>query len=170
MLKYVDKQQKGKLAKEMYDDNGIERPFSTMSNGLGADLFWSQAEQIKEKGTYFNIAGKERPCPQYYKNLIGGTTEKKLEKKIAQFKKEKQTIFEEKEFDDWIATTMEARERIMQDLELASGHAILRTPKPQTRGSVRGIMYSEMAKTWEQKADDFNQHIMQMLHEKMNIA
>lgn len=171
VLKYVDKQQKGKRAKEMYDDNGIERPFSTMSTGLGAGLFWTQYDYIKQTGNYKNMAGKERPVPQYYKNKIMATPQKEVDRLINKAKADlKRNAVTNREVDNWLKNTLHARAKVMEDLELQSGHAILRTQKPNMRGHTRYLMYKEMAQSWENKAERFNEEIMRIIHEKMQCA
>lgn len=69
-LKYMLKEQHGDNAKEMYDDNGLERPFGHMSKGIGREWLAEHMHELEENGGYY-VRGKLRPLPEYYKNMIG---------------------------------------------------------------------------------------------------
>ena len=70
VLKYMLKEQHGDQAKEIYDDNGIERPFGHMSKGIGRQWLAEHMQELEQNGGY-HVRGKLRPIPEYYKNLIG---------------------------------------------------------------------------------------------------
>lgn len=78
-LKYMLKQQHGQQAKEIYDDNGLERPFGHMSKGIGKQWLNEHIEELRENGGYY-VRGKLRPLPEYYKNLLGICGENPSEK------------------------------------------------------------------------------------------
>lgn len=143
-------------------------PFASASKGLGRDLFFTEENYnlIMTKGVYKNLAGKERPVPQYYKNLfLSGASQSQIEKRL----KEYEQLYEEqtyKNFDAWQNHIRDSRERILQDLDLQSGHAILRTPQNQGKSGVRGILYNNFEKTWTKRADDFNNEVMKLILRK----
>lgn len=59
VLKYIEKNLKGKLARELYDENNIERPFGFHSIGLGAGLI----AQANEENNYTIPAPNNRRIP-----------------------------------------------------------------------------------------------------------
>lgn len=69
--KYFTKQQVGKRAVELYDDNGIERPYFVHSLGLGKGLILEQLDFIKSHNAcYINKNDILRPIPIYYRNFF----------------------------------------------------------------------------------------------------
>lgn len=167
VLKYVDKQVHGDMKRQIYTEQGIEAPFNTMSKGLGNDLFFTPENYnlIMTEGNYKNLAGKKRPVPQYWKNMfLAGGGQSTIERKLKEYEK----IYQDKtykNFDTWQNHIMTSRERILQDLELQSGHAILRTGQAIDTGKLRGVMYRENEKIWNTRAETFNKKIMEMIYE-----
>lgn len=71
VLKYMDKQLVGRMAKEVYGD--FQPPFCTMSNGIGRSFLETQSQTIDEvNGVYYK--GRLVPPPRYYKKLMGVPT------------------------------------------------------------------------------------------------
>lgn len=70
VLKYLDKQLFGNLAKTKYDDNGLQRPFQIHSLGLGKNLYSDQKEYMKKHNGCYRWKGHDVPAPPYYKNKI----------------------------------------------------------------------------------------------------
>lgn len=68
VLKYLDKQLFGELAKEKYDNHGMQRPFQWHSLGLGSNLFKSQQNYILEHDFNYRWKGHDTPVPIYYRN------------------------------------------------------------------------------------------------------
>lgn len=170
VLKYLDKQQHGSLAEEMFDNQGLERPFSTASTGLGNGLFYSQVSRIQKTGEYMNLAGKRRPCPQYYKDLFMGNSASHFEKQVAEYQRQTKdkTL---KMFDDWQWQVAYARDKMMCDMNLASGHAVLRvdpaTARPHSKGaSVRQYMVEMYERSRFSEIESFNRKVMDILKKR----
>lgn len=74
VLKYMDKQQFGTLAKEKYDVHLLARPKQGQSRSFGTGLYKTQKQDIQENGYTYN-AGKNirRPIPVYFKKVLFGT-------------------------------------------------------------------------------------------------
>lgn len=71
VTKYITKQCKGKQAKEIYDDQGLERPFCVHSIGLGKGIILDQYDYIlKHNLCYRTINDTDRPIPIYYRNVL----------------------------------------------------------------------------------------------------
>lgn len=68
VLKYLDKQLYGDLAKMKYDQNNLERPFQTHSLCLGSGLFQSQLKYIKSHNNCYRWKGRDVPVNNYIKN------------------------------------------------------------------------------------------------------
>ena len=68
VLKYMDKQLVGRMAKDVYGD--FQPPFCSMSNGIGRDFLVSQHDKIEYDGGIF-YRGRLVPVPRYYKKLMG---------------------------------------------------------------------------------------------------
>lgn len=80
---YFTKQLCGKRAVEVYDDNGLERPYFTHSLRLGKGLILEQLDFImKHHGCYINNDDVLRPIPIYYKNVFHINTIDKQYKSI----------------------------------------------------------------------------------------
>lgn len=92
VLKYIEKQQHKEKAKELYDDNGIERPFAVMSKGIGRKWLEEHREEIESLNGY-KYKGSIRPLPQYYRNLMRIGEESNPKKKIEKMRKNG--------YDDW---------------------------------------------------------------------
>lgn len=73
------KQAHKEQAKELYDDQGLERPFGKASKGLGRKYLAENLDYIRENGGYY-VRGKIRPIPQYYKDLIQQEPQNQAEK------------------------------------------------------------------------------------------
>lgn len=58
----------GDLAETMYDNKGLERPFKSVSRGLGSELFYVHRDEIRN-GFDLKIGSRFLPVPLYYKNL-----------------------------------------------------------------------------------------------------
>lgn len=75
VLKYLDKQVHGKQAMELYDNQGLERPFHTHSTGLGKGLYLQQMDYILNHNyCYKSEHNLDRPLPNYWKNKLFGKT------------------------------------------------------------------------------------------------
>lgn len=71
VLKYLDKQIKGKEAESLYDDNNLSRPFCCHSVNFGTGLILNQLEAIRDHNyQYRNFKNQLRPVPVYYKNKL----------------------------------------------------------------------------------------------------
>lgn len=71
VAKYFNKQLCGSYAKELYDNNNLERPFFTHSLGFGKGLILQQLDFIKKNnGCYLNNNDVLRPLPIYYRNYF----------------------------------------------------------------------------------------------------
>lgn len=68
VLKYLDKQLFGDLAKIKYENHNLERPFQHHSLGLGSGLFQEQHDYIIKHNYNYIWKGHETPVPVYYKN------------------------------------------------------------------------------------------------------
>ena len=69
--KYFTKQQIGKRAVELYDNNNLERPYFVHSLGLGKGIILEQFDYIKShNGCYLNNNEILRPVPIYYRNYF----------------------------------------------------------------------------------------------------
>lgn len=58
----------GELAEQKYDLRGLERPFKSVSRGLGSELFFAHRDEIRN-GKDLKIGSRIVPVPLYYKNL-----------------------------------------------------------------------------------------------------
>lgn len=64
---YIDKQLHSSLAREIYDDCGLERPFLTHSLGFANDFVLSRLDELRSNyGCYFIENRKLRPLQFYY--------------------------------------------------------------------------------------------------------
>lgn len=73
VLKYMDKQLFGELAKQTYDVRGLARPKMHMSKSFGVKLFTKYASDIiKNDYTYPVEHGLRRPLSAYYKKKFTG--------------------------------------------------------------------------------------------------
>lgn len=77
VLKYLDKQLFGDLAKMKYDQHGLERPFQHHSCGLGSALYREQLDYAIEHNGCYRWHGRDVPYPTYFKNkyLIDSDTD-----------------------------------------------------------------------------------------------
>ena len=67
VTKYLTKQVKGSQAKEIFDDNYLERPFSCHSLGLGKGIILDNFDFIRSHNLcYLTDNNKLRPIPHYY--------------------------------------------------------------------------------------------------------
>lgn len=165
VLKYVDKQVSVSKRKELYDDNGVEPPFSSMSRSLGSGLFYGQYDYIKKTGNYKNLAGKIRPCPQYYKNLFLGKSDPyRVEKSLSEYlKRQSDPIFAR--YDDYVQATLSAREKYMGDMNLREGRAVLRSPAPEVKGHLRSKLMDQIYHTRLDDFEIFNKAVMEQIYE-----
>lgn len=70
ITKYITKQVHGRIAKQMYDDKGIERPFISHSLGLGKGIILDQFDYIKSHNLCYKTSNDTlRPIPIYYRNF-----------------------------------------------------------------------------------------------------
>ena len=73
VVKYLDKQTFGAVAKETYDDRGLERPKINLSQGFGKRLLLDNSKDIIENGMTYKVAHNlRRPISQYWKKLLTG--------------------------------------------------------------------------------------------------
>lgn len=167
VLKYVDKQLHGEELKRVYTDEFVEAPFSSFSTGIGSELFFDQYNRVVTTGEYKNLAGKIRPIPPYYRDLLGAPKlPVKIEKRISEYQK----LFPSGDlahgFDDYQASILYARERSFAVSALYEGHA---TNIPQSHTTHFGAVRQAMYKNYEQsKIADFavfNEIAMQKLYE-----
>lgn len=69
VIDYLDKQVHGELAKELFDDCGLTRPFMAHSVGFATDFVLSRLDEIRShNGNYYTENWKLRPLPLYWKN------------------------------------------------------------------------------------------------------
>jgi len=68
VLDYSMKNINGKMAMEMYDNQGIERPFCLVSKGYGKDYIQEHRDEINRTG-YIQSGQRKIIVPTYYKNL-----------------------------------------------------------------------------------------------------
>ena len=67
---YVQKKLKGGNAKELYDDNGLVRPYNTCSNGIGLNFCMENSERLIKNGfTFYN--GHKIGIPRYFRDKLG---------------------------------------------------------------------------------------------------
>lgn len=81
VLKYIQKQAHQEQAEEIYDKQGLERPFAIMSKGIGREYLEKHMDEMSELNGYY-YKGKIRPLPQYYKNIMRLGEKKDNTKKI----------------------------------------------------------------------------------------
>lgn len=67
VLKYCTKTSLGKDAKQLYDDNGVERPFICHSKSLELDYFLRNLEEIENNNFALRHKGKLVSLPNYYR-------------------------------------------------------------------------------------------------------
>lgn len=73
VLKYLDKQVTGEAAKELYDDNNIERPRMFHSVGLGSGLYLDNLDFIRSHNFCYKVRhNKLRPVPKYWRDKFHG--------------------------------------------------------------------------------------------------
>lgn len=75
---YVSKQKTGDLAILEYDNNNIERPFMSVSQGIGSDFFLAHRDEIANTGC-IKIGSRIVPVPSYYVNLLSSYSLLELE-------------------------------------------------------------------------------------------
>lgn len=68
VVDYMTKSVNGSLAEQMFDSKGIERPFKSVSRGLGSELFFNHRDEIR-KEHILKIGSRIIPVPSYYHNL-----------------------------------------------------------------------------------------------------
>lgn len=167
VLKYIDKQLWGEAAQKTYGDNFIEEPFWSASKGIGSKLFYTQYQRIAMKGTYVNMAGKERPAPDYYKKLFGYTdVNTRIDEKIRKFKEGHKNGDLNSGYDKWESELLFARDRLIADRMLMHGEAtILEDYEPQRYGAVRNMMYREFENARIKECDTINSAMLKVLYE-----
>ncbi|QCS37188.1 replication initiation protein [Tortoise microvirus 66] len=69
VLDYCCKSINGKMAEEMYDNQGIERPFLTHSIKLGRDWLNAHMDEIVSDGFNYRDKGVLRPLPKYFRDI-----------------------------------------------------------------------------------------------------
>lgn len=74
VLKYLDKQLHGDQAEVEYDCTFRERPFNTMSNGIGLSYWDSTLESIMANDWRYSWKRRLSPVSTYYKNLFLGSS------------------------------------------------------------------------------------------------
>lgn len=74
VLKYLDKQLHGEQAEIEYDCSFRERPFNTMSNGIGLSYWNSNLTEIMAQDWRYNWKKRLSPVSTYYKNLYLGSS------------------------------------------------------------------------------------------------
>lgn len=72
VLSYLEKNIKGALAKELYDNQGLERPFTVHNRGLCTDFILSHYDEIMlNHGSYSTGKPNQlRPIPQYWRKIL----------------------------------------------------------------------------------------------------
>ena len=69
VLDYMTKSVNGRYAVEQFDNQGLERPFSSCSKGFGYDYFYNHRFDINEYGMIKN-GDRFLSVPPYYKNMF----------------------------------------------------------------------------------------------------
>ena len=75
VLKYCTKQLRGSKAVELYDDNGLERPFLSRSVRLGYEWLRDNATDLTDRNFQYIRDGKLVPLPKYYRDLLDKSKE-----------------------------------------------------------------------------------------------
>lgn len=70
VIKYCTKQIKGKMAKELYDDNQIERPFMVRSVKMGYKWLNDNINNLTDNNYMYIKNGAIKPIPSYYRKII----------------------------------------------------------------------------------------------------
>ncbi|MEM1986745.1 MAG: hypothetical protein QXQ24_08415 [Nitrososphaeria archaeon] len=70
VTKYCTKQIKGDKAVELYDNQGIERPFLLRSKNMGKAWMMENIEKLTEDNFHYNKNSKMVPIPKYYRNKL----------------------------------------------------------------------------------------------------
>lgn len=65
---YVITSLNGELAKQKYDDNGLERPFTCHSQGFGIDYLFEHESELVNNNFVDNFSGKPFLIPKYYRD------------------------------------------------------------------------------------------------------
>lgn len=65
---YVSKRYDGRMAVDMYDSRGIERPFCSVSRGFGSSWIYSHRDEINRTGAIV-IGSRYVQVPTYYRNV-----------------------------------------------------------------------------------------------------
>lgn len=167
VLKYVDKQLHGDDLKKVYTDNFIEAPFSSVSTGIGSELFFDQYNNVVTTGEYINLAGKRRPIPPYYRDLLGAPKlPVRIEERIADYKRQFPNGDLAHGFDDYQSSILYARERSFAISALNEGHAVT-FPEANTIhfGAVRQAMYKNYEQSKIADFAVFNEIAMKKLYE-----
>lgn len=173
VLKYLDKQMFGDDLKRNFTDNYIEPPFNSFSTGIGNELFLHQLNHIRTRGTYRNLAGKERPLPAYYRELLSAPElPVDMDKKLAKYEKLHPDGDLLHGYDDYEAGVLYARERALATAALNSGHAVYMPESidVQHYGAVRQMMFRQYEQSKIKEADYFNEIVMQKFYELGEIT
>lgn len=75
VCKYMTKAPRGKLAKELFDDKGIERPFLHHSANLGSDWIIEHYDEIVENGFKYYDNGQWHNIPSYLRRKLDSFSE-----------------------------------------------------------------------------------------------
>lgn len=70
VLKYMDKELHGLLAKQKYDDHLLARPKMHASLSFGSTLYTDKYQEIIENDMTYKVGRIRRPVPQYYRNKL----------------------------------------------------------------------------------------------------
>lgn len=73
VLKYMDKQLFGALAKEKYDNHLLNRPAMRSSISFGSTLYLSKKDEIIKNNMKYKSGRALRPVPAYYKKKLLGS-------------------------------------------------------------------------------------------------
>lgn len=174
VLKYMDKQQFGDKKKEMYDDNELEAPFSSLTTGIGNGLFFSQYNYIRANGTYKNLAGKDRPIPPYYRDLFGATSSQPdFERRLSEFERLHNGKVSLADFDMYEADMLYSRERFYAEKMLSGGNPAV-VPRSganrQKYGAVRQYMFQQYERNKFTEFDAVNSAVLDKLYSLGGIA
>lgn len=113
VIDYMTKNLTGQQAVKEYDEKGIERPFYSVSKGLGSELFFSHAEEISKTGCLY-VGKRWIPAPSYYSSMLSNWNdfpERIKSRQTKQFELELKAKKEGyKSLDDYVYWTSRANE------------------------------------------------------------
>lgn len=129
VLDYMTKSLNNEMAVNEYDETSRERPFYSVSKGLGFDFFYAHRDEIENDG-FIKIGSRVIPIPVYYKNIFSSFSDTNVAVRENVFRENYNRIMREarqlgfSEYDKYIRYSVEVREKTLAAKLRAKGISV----------------------------------------------